>query len=157
ATQRTKIAQIQLPQDDRLDSAFATELGQILSPQDIYCLHSHAVRVGIDEDELSIFKPISAEELCTLIEDYCVPYRIRREHGKGFRVMRSLDVNTARKILASPQFLRELREVQRLNCVSLPIIRPSGKMELLPTGYDPQSRVLTISARASYEQMSVDQ
>jgi hypothetical protein len=154
---KAKIPHIQIPQDDRLDSAFATELGRILSPQDIYCLQSHAVSVGIDDDEINVFKPISAEELCTLIEDFCVPYRIRREHGKAFRVMRSLDVNTARKILASPQFLRELREVRRLNCVSLPIIRSNGEMELLPPGYDTQSRVLTLGKPISYEQMSADQ
>src|SRR5262249_35673575 len=68
-----KIPRIQTPQDDRLDSEFATELGQILSPHDGYCLYGHAVKVATDHDNLSVFEQSSAEEFCTLIEEYCVP------------------------------------------------------------------------------------
>jgi hypothetical protein len=152
-----KIPRIQTPQDDRLDSKFATELGQILSPHDVYRLYDRAVKVATDDDSLSVFKQISAEEFCTLIEDYCVPFRIRHDSGREFRVIRSLDTNTARKVLASPHFLRELREVRRLNSVSLPIIRSDGKLELLSPGYDAHSRVLTLGTPICYEQMSLDQ
>jgi hypothetical protein len=152
-----KIPRIQTPQDDRLDSEFATELGQILSPHGVYCLYGHAVKVATDDDNLGVFKQIGVEEFCTLIEDYCVPYRIRHDSGgRRFCVIRSLDTNTARKVLASPHFLRELREVKRLNSVSLPIIRSDGKLELLAPGYDAQSRVLTLGAPICYQEMSLD-
>jgi hypothetical protein len=152
-----KIPRIQTPQDDRLDSEFATELGQILSPHGVYCLYGHAVRVATDDDNLGVFKQIGAEELCTLIEDYCVPYRIRHgPSGRPFCVIRSLDTSTARRVLVSPHFLSELREVKRLNSVSLPIIRQNGKLELLAPGYDAQSRVLTLGAPICYEEMSLE-
>jgi hypothetical protein len=153
----TEIPRIQLPQDDRLDSEFSTELGQILSGHGFYCLHGQAVKVASDDDHLGVFKQISPEELCTLIEDYCIPYRISHHSGGRFCVNRSLNTTTAKRVLASPHFLRELRKVRRLNAVSLPIIRSNGKLELLPAGYDVESRTLTLGTPICYEQMSLEQ
>jgi hypothetical protein len=146
---------IQIPQDDRLDSYFATELGRILSPHDIYQLHDNVVQIATDDDGINVFRQITAEKLCTLIEDYCTPFRIGHDsRGREFQVLRSLSTNIGKKIVTSPQLLRELRKVRRLNSISLPIIRPNGNLELLAPGYDAQSAVLTLDNAISYEQIS---
>ena len=62
----------------------------------------------------------------------------------------------ARGVMASPQFKEKLRCLVRLNLCRLPILRADGSLELLPEGYDPASRTLTVSGVTYPEDMSLN-
>jgi hypothetical protein len=136
-----KIPRIQLPQDDRLDSEFAAELGEIFSLKNVFRLVGCAVKTSTqkvtDQDNLDVLSELTSEELVTWAEYHCVPFRfnIRQQ-----RVLRSMPIEVAAKILASEQFLSRLRPIKGLDCVNLPIIRPDGKLELLCTVTTPKAR-----------------
>ena len=46
--------------------------------------------------------------------------------------------------MVSGHFLDKLPEVERVNEVRLPVVRASGKVELLSEGYDKESKILTV-------------
>jgi hypothetical protein len=91
---------------------------------------------------------VTPHEFCTLIEDHCAPYYRRewenRQGKKGTRdIYRTIAVEVARKTLVCRDFLDQLAPVLALNTVRLPILRRNGTIELLPTGYDAESAILT--------------
>jgi hypothetical protein len=148
----SKIPLIQLPQDNRLDSEFATELGLLLSNHDIYQFHGCAVKTAVDKKEnLVILQQISAAELCTFIEYFCIPFKIRQHFGQQSQVIRSLATETAGRVLASSQFLNRLRPITGLNSVPLPVFNSDGNLHLLPAGYDANHQILTLES-ISYDE-----
>jgi hypothetical protein len=154
-----KIPRIQLPQDDRLDSQFAAELGEIFSLKNVFRLAGCAVKVSTQavtgQDNLEVLTAFTSEELVTWAEYHCVPFKF---NVRQQLILRSMPVEVAAKILASEQFLSRLRPIKGLDCVNLPIIRETGKLELLCVGYDAQSQTLTLPNSIRYNQeLTVDE
>jgi hypothetical protein len=67
----------------------------------------------------------------------------------------TLSEDGAKGVLASPQFVRGLREIKRVNLVRLPVKRAGGVIELAPVGYDQESKILTIETVGYDEAMPI--
>jgi hypothetical protein len=131
---------IRLPGNDRLLSDFATEAAACLSAKEIFCLNKRIVTV--DDGRVHEVTP---QEARSLVEKYFVCYREKPGNGCAYKVYCTMRDDEARGLLASPQFKAGLRQLSRVNRARLPILRADGRIELLPEGYDPASKTLTVS------------
>jgi hypothetical protein len=134
---------VQLSGDGRLTSEVATELGQILAPYNVYKYQDEA---HIGDEGSKTLNPIKPAKFRTWIEEYVIPIKMQ----DGGEVVQSMTSSEAGTVLVSNQFLSQLREVERVNGVRLPVMRPDGKVELLPEGYDRSSKILTFTSAISY-------
>lgn len=98
------------------------------------------------------FAPMSEAEFVTWAERYISFIKMQSfeetdgEGGKQIKtreVKVSINTKLAKLILSSPQFKECLPQVMRKNRVRLPVLRRSGKIELLPMGFDDESGVYT--------------
>lgn len=119
--------------------ALAHELGQMVQRRNIF-LRAGAIITVADHAEGGVrageTKPMTAERFCGWIEEFCV---IKGERGRN-----SLSRETAALVLAQDIFREHLRPIDAVHLVRLPVRRESGAVELLPAGYDNESRILTI-------------
>jgi len=132
-------------QEGRIVDDFASEAATHLREREIF---NHGGRVvTIDRKR---------RKLCTMLP---VPFRSWLENKNGGNVVcqawsgtgkdsrlvdASMSEQTARAVLAAPAFLDGLREITRLYDVRVPVRRKSGAVELLPFGYDSESRIFII-------------
>ncbi len=126
--------------DNWLLSQTAAELGQHLADKSLFI--RNGVIVALDAGEL---RAVTAQTFRTLVEQHVVCYRQRKATAGTFDISVTMTDDEARGIMASPQFKEKLRQVDRLNSCRLPVFRADGKLELLPEGYDPASKTLTIN------------
>ena len=137
------LPKVQLPGDNRLLSAFADECAQILKSRGIYQLGGIAMIVNDECDGLEVITPAM---LRTLAERYLVCYHIKRTRdGDLVEFSRTMSTDAAQGVLSAKQFLSHLPKVDRIATTRLPIMRKTGAIELLPNGYDAQSKTLTLS------------
>lgn len=111
------------------------------------------VKIEFDPNQGDLdFAPMRETEFVTWSERYIVFIKLQsfeETDGEGHKVLKtremrmSLQTKTAKLILDSPQFRECLPRVIRKNRVRLPVMRKSGKIELLPQGYDEESGVFT--------------
>lgn len=127
---------IKLPGDDRPVSCVALDYGQLLAANDLY---SFAGEAAVYERKAKRLDPISPQRFRTWSEKHLLPVREK----EGGEVVQSISSSDARAILVSGQFLDQLPEVERVNEVRLPVLRATGKIELLSEGYDKESKILT--------------
>ncbi len=120
----------------RLISDLSKELGQVLAPHGIYSLSGMAV---VYNRKSRALEPLTPVRFRSLTENYVIPIKVT---PKG-EVEQSMSSGDAGSVLASDHFLDNLREVERLNTVRLPVMRADGRVELLAEGYDRESKVLT--------------
>ena len=154
-SQRPKI---RLPGDNRELSQFARELGEILARHNLFRRDLTAVTVNAEKKRTD---PINAEWLRTWAEDHVVCFKEKRfgqgADGHVIQVVKTMNMDTARGTLASPQFFRQLREIERVNPVRLPIMARDRRIELAPLGYCAQSRIFTLENEITYdEEMTLD-
>ncbi len=128
---------IMLRGDNRLLSDVASELGPHLAK----VLYIHAGEVV--EHRGGLLHSVSAQKLRTLAEQFVLFYKVYNTNATVTKVGVTLDESDARGILVSPHFARCLKPLRHLNTVRLPVLRSSGKVELLPEGYDPETATLT--------------
>jgi hypothetical protein len=64
----------------------------------------------------------------------------------------TLKVEDASTVLECDEFLRGVRQIEAVNHVRLPVIRPDGSLELLPWGYDGQTKAYTIEGGIDYDE-----
>ena len=131
--------QIELPCDGRAISEFASDLGGVLSDTPMFLRGDMPVRL-----KDSKLHSISADEFITLVENHVEigAFRSTKE-GQRYFARKSMRGDIARTVLASQQFLTQLRPLKRLNPIPLPVMRQSGKIELLRPGYDVESQTFT--------------
>ena len=147
------LPKIQLPGDNRLLSAFASDLGEILKDHDIYQRGGVAMIVNDERDGL---EPITPAMLRTLAERNLVCYRITDvAEGRTAKFLKTMSIDAAQGVLSAKQFLSHLPKVNRIATTRLPIMRANGAIELLPNGYDAQSMTLTLSQCEYDETLSV--
>ena len=148
---------VQLPGNDRLLSDFAAELATKLRDKGLYQRGGYVVVVKRQFNQrLGIFEPVlevvTSQMLRTLVERHLTCYR---EHvstkGNTINYGQTMTDQDAKGVLASVQFLEQLKPVERFATTRLPIIRrgksedADGTIELLEEGYDEASATLTIS------------
>lgn len=131
---------IRLPGEDWLISQFAVEVSTHVFDANIY-LRGDDVVVLVDGE----LRPMTPKMFRTWVERHLYTYRLRMLKKLSIEVTTTMSEDIAAATLASPQFRERLLRVQRINRCRLPVLRADGRIELLPTGYDPDSRTLTIA------------
>lgn len=142
-----------LPGNGQSVSEFATALAEKLKDAPIFTRDGIVMEIT----PTGKLEQIGAEAFCTWIEDY-----VRLEKWVGVGDERRTEAATmtaagASLVLASPQFIRQLRSIRRVNQVSQPVIRASGVLELLPKGYDAEARVWTMGSVEYDREMPSDE
>lgn len=136
------------PADNRLDSAFAAELGDILAGSEFYRYNGECMVIDSAEDQIRpALRKVEPEEFITLIEKHCTPIsrkQIEKADGKKttIEVEKSISLKVARVTLVSPDFLSRLKPIRGFNSVRMPI-DVGGKAVLASPGYDASTRTFT--------------
>ena len=138
-----------LPGDNRPMSEVAAELGAHLVDR-LYVHNGEIVRV-----DGNTLRPVDAQTFRTLAEESVVCCRQRNSGRGSVQVGATMTADESRGILKSPQFVEQLRHVARINTVRLPMVRKSGKIELLHEGYDEATQTLTVSSVAYADNLSI--
>jgi len=86
---------------------------------------------------------MTARAFRTWINRHCL-ISSKTDKATGHAIPIILTTDQAATILEAPDFLSGVRTISGMNKVALPVIRPGGDLELLPTGYDLQTRSFTI-------------
>lgn len=136
---------------NRLLSAVAAELSQHLKDKPFFCRNQELVALNGSGELHSV----SAQTFRTLVERYVIGYRERRAGNATYQLDVTMTSDEATGVIASPQFLEGLRPLVRLNRIRKPVQRANGVIELLPEGYDSESRTLTISDVSYDEDMPI--
>lgn len=139
--------QVELPGNDRLISDYAVELATVLAKSPVFTRHNEVVAIDDSGLKLRVVRP---EMLRTLVEFYCAGFDWRWEDNRRKPVYNSMSPDTARALVASPQFHQTLRCVRHVHHCRQPVLRPTGQIELLPTGYDAGSEILTLDGGLEY-------
>lgn len=135
---------IELPDDDRTGGDFSAELGKHLKSAAIFRREKMLMVLSGKRERL---EPIGDHEFRTLIERYVSLFQARVPKKTGdqiLRIRRTLGLDAARMAMNSPQLLAEIREVEHLHDIPLPVIHSDGTIKILPEGYDVGSRTLTL-------------
>lgn len=144
-------ARIELAGDDSTLSSLSAKIGKVLNKCGCY---SRADELVVWDQEMGGLRSISADRLRTFSEDYIEFYGYNH---KGDNVVASLTIDMARAVLAAPQLHRRLPRIVRVNSCPQPVVREGGRIELLPVGYDPEFKTLTIAEVDSIASIENDQ
>ncbi len=88
--------------------------------------------------------PMTPDALRSWLEQYAVCFKVRSTGaGETVQFRRTMTNTDADGVLSSPQFIAELREIERFNPVKMPMRRFDGYIELLGEGYDEYSKTYT--------------
>ena len=146
---------VRLPGDEHLLSQTGEEMGRILSARDFFVRGGLVFTLDKIEKRLSLVSP---ELFRTLVEYHIVPFRLsRRGVSEVVTVKRTVSLDIAKGILASPQFIEQLRVVERVNAVRQPIMRADGEISLLGAGYDAESRTFSFESAPFPTDMDVQE
>jgi hypothetical protein len=136
--------QLLIPGDNRPLGDFCGELGKFLHGKNFY------QRGGLPFASIpspdgygSELKIVTPQMFRSMVDADVETVRYRKTPDGPELVRRSLDLDTAQAVLQSPQFLGALPVLDYTRPAPMPIIRQGGKLDLLPLGYDPESRTLT--------------
>lgn len=130
---------VQLPGNDRTIGEFADELGRLLRNESIF-RRGRAACVPDEEGKGLSF--LSPESFRSWIETYVTPVAV--SYGSTLpEKKKSPSADNARAVLESPQFLKHLRPIRTLSPVRMPTIRPTGELDILPSGYDALTSIFT--------------
>jgi hypothetical protein len=131
---------IQLPNDGRLISDFASELAGRIEGHGIFQRKGTAFTLDHEGQKL---EPATSSWLRTWVEKSVVPYKAIQSRSGELRLCRTMPEDTAKAVLVSPQFLERLPTVERFHPCPMPWLRGNGKIELLPVGIDQESGTFT--------------
>ncbi len=141
---------ILLPGPQRLESKFATEIGQVLGPRGVAFRCDDRV-VEIQEEEFSgeldrlklargglKFNTLTPARARTSLEQYIEPgTELNQKKGPPIFIAKSMTEATARSLLVSPQFLKHIPRIDRIVDVPIPIRKPNGEIVFPKLGFNP--------------------
>lgn len=133
---------VQLPGIGRPGSAFAHQMGNIFSKEPIFRRDRYPVMV---DEETGMVEALTADEFRTTAEEYAITFKLVEVKGGHDDEPTTMTKDVAGYTLKSPQFLRSLRKLERVNFVRMPVMR-GGAPVLLPVGYDAESRTFTMDS-----------
>ena len=145
---------IQLPGLGRVISEFAEELGQLLNPHGLFNRKGSVFYLQSEEQKLVLMSPSAMR---TWLEQYALPYKVRISQGVSFNMKETIAKDLADTVLASPQFISQLPEVERFHPCPMPWTRDDGKIELLPLGLDLKSQTYTGDPGFEIERLPSDE
>ena len=126
----------------------ARKLGQIVSRLDMFEMNGELVFFDHRGDR----QEMTARTFRTWISDHVV---IAKKYDKAtgqVADVTSIALLDCATILDSQNFRRGVRRIVGVNRERLPVIRPTGELELLPWGYDDQVHVFTTPGGLDYDQ-----
>lgn len=136
-------------------SQMAREIGAILANNGVFCRQRNALTIARDGRLLEM----SARRFRTYCEDHLVTFQWVPGKKPGDFTQRpvTISVEAAATILESDQFIGRQREISRVATVRQPVRRKDGRIELLPYGYDAESKIFTLDTGVEFEHdMSLD-
>lgn len=142
------LPKVRLPGNGHRIGQTAEDLGRALRDQDLFERDGIVLMVN-RRGRLAV---MTSEKFHSWIEDFVAPYKLG-EHGEEAA---SMSDKCAAGVLASEQFIRELRPIRRVANVRLPVLRKDGSLELLPEGYDMETQVLTRSEMELEDDMCLE-
>jgi hypothetical protein len=147
---------VELPRKDRPISDFAHDVGSQLSGADIF--QRSGIPFILNEGKTAL-KEIKHRTFRTWVEDHflCCRYVYVTPFLPPRQEIETMGVELANTVLNSPQFIQYLPVVDVVNSVSLPVMRKSNLIELLPKGYDPEAQVFTVYSVDYDKNMSLDE
>ncbi len=140
---------VRLPCEGYPDSRFQQEVGAILNKNGVF--RRDRLPVVINR-ETSAVEPMTANRFRTYCEKHMIPAKFywnsKANGGEGDwdKVPKTMNKETAAACLESDWFIDQQRSIRRVNFVPMPIIRKDGRIELLPYGYDAESRIFTATS-----------
>lgn len=141
------LPEIELHGNGRPLSDFSADLGKVLGKAGVYERGDAAFRVSKTTGKLTMLDP---QQFRTFVEKSAIIVRRSDTSDGPKKVPCSMDIETARGVCASLQFLEELPPLRSLLPVRMPVLRGSGEIELLEAGYDEQSQILTLQGGCEY-------
>lgn len=146
--ERPQLPWVELPGEGHRDvSDFARELGAILADAPIFRREDVVVTVEPHTGDMKLMTP---ERFLTWVADHAVIYEVRHQ-GKGAnavpqKLRKSMPKTTAHAVLASDVFYYQIRQLVRVHSVRMPTKRADGRIQLLPEGYDAESKIFTLQS-----------
>jgi hypothetical protein len=137
---------IELPRDDRLISEFAEDLGEKLKNRGLYMRGGSVMVVHNGESVL-----LNHEFFRTWCEKYIYTYTQKYQGKDVVEMSRTMSSELAKAAIVSPQFTGKLPELAGITPYRAPVLRKSGKIDLLPIGYDVESKFLTLDEGFEFE------
>ena len=121
-------------------------LGQVVSRIDLF--NSNGELVWFDHEGQR--KMMSSTAFRTWISDF-VLIAVAYDKDSGSPIPGTLSKDEAAAVLASPHFLRGVRQLKGVHYVRLPVVREDGKLDKLPWGYDEQTGIYTVPDGLEYD------
>lgn len=132
---------IELPCPGRPLSDFAAEVGRMLAGRGVYSRGGLAFTVDHATKQLAAVDP---QWLRTWAEREVSLFKhAKNAAGLAITLRHSMSLDTAKALVVAPQFLEPLPEIRRFAPVRMPTMRADGRIELLPLGFDEETRTLT--------------
>jgi hypothetical protein len=144
---------LQLPGDGRPLGDFAEDCGRMLAAQSIFARKGCAFTLNPEGQKL---EPATPTWLRSWAEKHVCCYKSRTSNGQEMRLASTMTEDSAKVVLAAPQFLENLRRVERFHPCRLPVIRRDGTIELLPESHDAESATYTAPGSPYPLDMSVE-
>ena len=135
-TEADKKPWVQLPGANWLLSQCASALGDVLRVQPVYVRGGVVMWLNFDGKALEVVQPKS---FASWVERFVTMWKWEGKSKSPF----SLTNEDAGRLLASREFMSKLKVIERINPVRLPVLRAASTIELLPIGYDEESKTLT--------------
>lgn len=156
--ERPELPRVLLPLDGRLNSDFNRDVGAVLSGKGLYRYRDRLVTVKMNSQTgRPDIETVDPHRFRSWVENHLVCYRLQFNRHGAVKVNQTMGVDVAATCIVSDAFLDQQRRLLRVNTVRLPIQRASGAIELLPTGYDEESGILTVGTSWDYdEDMTVE-
>jgi hypothetical protein len=125
----------------------AKRLGEIVARLDLFNLNGEQVFF----DHAGEMQVMTGRKFRTWISDWVV-LCVKFDGKSGGAIPQSLGIDEAATILESENFKRGVRPLAGVNQVRCPVLRENGDLDLLPWGYDGQTRIFTVPGGLEYAQ-----
>lgn len=133
-----------LPCDGRTLGEFCHELGGHMAGRNVFCRSSMPFASLPSKEKCgNELKLITPHMFRSLADELVVTVKVRNTKDGPQEIRRSMSLDVAQAVVQSHQYLAALPILDYIRPARMPIIRRGGALEMLPVGYDPESRTLT--------------
>ncbi|MBP7951739.1 MAG: hypothetical protein KA004_19005 [Verrucomicrobiales bacterium] len=123
----------------------AIGMGDNLRGAGLYLLDKELVTINEGTGQMEI---MTAERFVSWCEDWLHPWAYDKQHQRKYQ---SMSPQKAKLILLSDHFRAKLPRLLGVHMVKLPVWRrKTGRVELLPQGYDAESEIFTVRGGLDY-------
>ena len=144
---------VELPGDERELLHFAETVGDELRKRDFF--RRDRMPVGVNHQKARL-DPITPQALRSMAQRHLVFFKAK-EVGNGsnatrITITKTMNVDTARGLLESWDFLEKLPDIERVNPIRMPVMRRDGRIDLAPPGYYAEGGIYTLDRDVVYDE-----